>query len=397
MGTNKVVKRTKTIKKRGRGLVVDGKRSGVAQLSKDNATEINGDNVAEVLVKPRKLISDKSKKIRKIKKKVPLLSNEESNAVKETAEEDSPKVKKDSLKNVRKNKRKHASVSDKQSTEVSVGEEIGPVVDGSEREKDDLKKVRKNKRKHASVSDDQSTEVSVGEGKGPVIDGSKGKKDKSKRARKSKTKETLISSEHITISNDPEVQPDVKDLSGGKNGKLKKAKKQKNASHSTVAEAKSVKAIQEVPIEDVYQISSGDDDDSKGMKKWIKQYHERRPGIQVLQEKIDDFITAYEEKEEQAKREKEASLAEDGWTVVVHRKGGKKTADSESGIAVGAVAEAAVREKMAKKKSKDVGLDFYRFQRKEANRSEIMKLQSKFEEDKKRIQQLRAARKFNPY
>lgn len=71
----------------------------------------------------------------------------------------------------------------------------------------------------------------------------------------------------------------------------------------------------------------------------------------------------------QARRERETKLAEEGWTVVVHRKGGKRTTDPDSGVAVGSVAEAAVRDKLAKKKSKDVGLDFYRFQRKEAHRS----------------------------
>ncbi|KAM1411229.1 hypothetical protein EV1_023602 [Malus domestica] len=100
----------------------------------------------------------------------------------------------------------------------------------------------------------------------------------------------------------------------------------------------------------------------------------------------------------QEKKEKEARAADGGWTVVVHHKGRKKTTDSESGITVGSVAQAALEDKVAKKKrTKVVGLDFYRFQRKEAQRNEIMMLQSKFEQDKKRIQQLRAARKFRPY
>lgn len=99
----------------------------------------------------------------------------------------------------------------------------------------------------------------------------------------------------------------------------------------------------------------------------------------------------------QERKEKEALAAEGGWTVVVHHKGRKKTTDSESGIAVGSVAQAAVENKMTKKKHKEVGQDFYRFQRREAQRNEIMTLQSKFEEDKKRLQQMRAARKFRPY
>lgn len=85
-----------------------------------------------------------------------------------------------------------------------------------------------------------------------------------------------------------------------------------------------------------------------------------------------------------------------GWTVVLHHKGRKKTRDSESGIAVVSVAQAPVENKMAKKKHKGVGLDFY-VQIKEVQRNEIMTLQCKFEEDKRRLQQLRAARKFRPY
>lgn len=74
----------------------------------------------------------------------------------------------------------------------------------------------------------------------------------------------------------------------------------------------------------------------------------------------------------QARKEREAQAAEGGWTVVVHHKGGKKTTEAESGTAVGSVAQAAVLDRMAKKKSKDIGLDFYRFQRREAHRNGML-------------------------
>ncbi|XP_031279323.1 ribosomal RNA-processing protein 7 homolog A isoform X1 [Pistacia vera] len=135
----------------------------------------------------------------------------------------------------------------------------------------------------------------------------------------------------------------------------------------------------------------------KHFTEWVTEYHQSRPGLKVLQQRIDEFITAHEAKLEQGRKEREALAAEGGWTVVVHHKGRKKTTDSESGITVGSVAQAAVEDKLGKKKKKEVGLDFYRFQRREAQRNEIMMLQSKFEQDRKRIQQLRAARKFRPY
>ncbi|CAJ1939242.1 unnamed protein product [Sphenostylis stenocarpa] len=52
--------------------------------------------------------------------------------------------------------------------------------------------------------------------------------------------------------------------------------------------------------EEVYTISSGDDDCSKGMKKWIMEYHHNRPGLDALQHQIDEFITAHEEKLEES-------------------------------------------------------------------------------------------------
>ncbi|KAL9427559.1 hypothetical protein AB3S75_029698 [Citrus x aurantiifolia] len=184
----------------------------------------------------------------------------------------------------------------------------------------------------------------------------------------------------------------------GRPGKSKKARKKKKKDRGSLMKDEELEEnTRDADEDDVYMISSGDEDCSKGMKKWVTEYHQSRPGLKVSQQRIDEFITAHEAKLEQERKEREARAAEGGWTVVVHHKGRKKTTDAESGIAVGSVAQAAVEDKMAKKKKKDVGLDFYRFQRREAKRNEIMLLQSKFEQDRKRIQQLRAARKFKPY
>lgn len=73
----------------------------------------------------------------------------------------------------------------------------------------------------------------------------------------------------------------------------------------------------------------------------------------------------------QAIKEKEALAAEEGWTVVM-RKGNKRTTDLESGISVGSVAQAAVMDKMEKKKKKAIALDFYNFQRREAQRNGML-------------------------
>ncbi|KAL9343793.1 hypothetical protein Peur_064224 [Populus x canadensis] len=180
-------------------------------------------------------------------------------------------------------------------------------------------------------------------------------------------------------------------------GKSEKSKKKKREHDTSKEDENMLEKRGETNQDEACCISSGDEDYSKGMKKWLTEYHQSRPDLTVLQQRLDEFIIAHEEKLEQERKEREAQAAEGGWTVVKHHKGRKKTTDSESGITVGSVAPAAVENQMTKKKPKEVGLEFYRFQKREAQRSEIMALRSKFEEDRKRIQQLRAARKFRPY
>ncbi|XP_020540044.1 protein FAM133 isoform X2 [Jatropha curcas] len=180
-------------------------------------------------------------------------------------------------------------------------------------------------------------------------------------------------------------------------GKSKKSKKKKKEHHTRKDGETITKEIEDAVQDEVFYISSGEEDCSKGMRKWLMEYHQSRPGLKVLQESIDQFITAHEEKLEQERKEREARAAEDGWTVVVHHKGRKKTTDSESGVTVGSVAPTVAESQLAKKKQKEVGPNFYRFQKRETQRNEILALQSKFEQDRKRIQQLRAARKFRPY
>jgi ribosomal RNA-processing protein 7 len=63
---------------------------------------------------------------------------------------------------------------------------------------------------------------------------------------------------------------------------------------------------------------------------------------------------------DQERKESEARAAE-GWTVVVHHKGRRKTTDAETGTAVGSVSLAAMQEKNGKQeKPKEIAPNFYR-------------------------------------
>ncbi|XP_004499443.1 uncharacterized protein [Cicer arietinum] len=323
-----------------------------------------------------------------------------------------------SINQKRKNKDKNLVQTEKQEDEkVDLEEQIVDHeihVSKGKKAKDNTDRKRKNKDRN--LVERQSPEDEVNLEEKHVVKVVKGKKVKVATSRKRKNKDKNLGGGER--QDDEEVDLEEKNDEAVKHcvdSEAEEIKDSKEPIYSNIGAAikpckskgTKKKRRKEVPIlpanieqnhqDEIHVISSGDDDCLNGMKKWITEYHKSRPGLEVLQNQIDDFVTDYEEKLEEERKTKEALAAEGGWTVVVHHKGRKKTTDSESGIAVGSVAQVAVENKLAKKKSKNVGLDFYRFQKREAQRNEIMELQSKFEEDKKRLQQLRAARKFRPY
>ncbi|KAL8546154.1 hypothetical protein ACS0TY_006033 [Phlomoides rotata] len=291
----------------------------------------------------------------------------------------------DKVQKSKKKKRKNAE-------KINKVDEVNEKDDAqSEQAEDKLQKSKKKKRKNAEKINKVDE---VNEKDDAQSEQAEDKLQKSKNKKR-------INAEKINKVDEVNEKDDASEQQIGKSKKAGKMKKKQfvatDISSDKLLEKRGEEKQGDNAEDEVYEMSSGDEDYSKGMKKWITEYHQSRPGLKVLQERVDDFIVAHEAKEEQAKAEKEAQAAEGGWTVVVHHRGRKKTTDAESGVAVGSVAQAAVLDNMGKKKKKEVGLDFYRFQKKEAHRNEIMMLQSKFEQDKKRIQQMRAARKFRPY
>ncbi|XP_022884211.1 uncharacterized protein LOC111400952 isoform X2 [Olea europaea var. sylvestris] len=81
--------------------------------------------------------------------------------------------------------------------------------------------------------------------------------------------------------------------------KARKIKKKDQLLINQSSQRNSLEKKGEAAEDEVYEMSSGDEDSSKGMKKWIMEYHQSRPGLRVLQERIDDFIAAHEAQEEQ--------------------------------------------------------------------------------------------------
>jgi len=111
--------------------------------------------------------------------------------------------------------------------------------------------------------------------------------------------------------------------SKGVKGSSKKARMKRKKEHNSSKEAKkSQEKAPEADSNDVYQISSGDEDCSKGMKKWIMEYNQSRPGLKVLEQNIDEFITAHEAKlEQEGKKEKPKPLKGVGQLLYIIKEG----------------------------------------------------------------------------
>ena len=141
-----------------------------------------------------------------------------------------------------------------------------------------------------------------------------------------------------------------------------------------------------------------------GLKGWVTQ-HKAQYNLNTnatLQKHLDEWVEAFEDREARQKEEAMRKLEEDGWTVVRRFKGRKKNANEADGITVGAVAPAAARELASRsqqkvaKRSEGQGADFYRSNTREKRRTELIDLRERFEEDRRRLHELRAARKFKP-
>ena len=126
----------------------------------------------------------------------------------------------------------------------------------------------------------------------------------------------------------------------------------------------------------------------------LREYRKKRPGNAVLLSRANAWIEEKEAEEEEIRRQREAAAAGDGWTVVTTRKGARHKNQDGTGVNLQAVSK---KRAESNRKEAELHQGFYHFQRREQRRSEILELQSKFKEDKKRIAELRSKRKFNPY
>ncbi|KAF6213174.1 hypothetical protein GE061_010890 [Apolygus lucorum] len=125
---------------------------------------------------------------------------------------------------------------------------------------------------------------------------------------------------------------------------------------------------------------------------WIDGYNQRvNLDCEALKKEVDEYMAQYDNSKEEIqvkeKQKQEEEEAEDGWVTV-----GRKT---------GIPRKESVHKKIIKKQDsrtkKTQLMNFYRFQIRESKMNQLVKLREKFEEDKKRITQLKESRKFKPF
>mmetsp|Transcript_4051 Transcript_4051/g.7774 ORF Transcript_4051/g.7774 Transcript_4051/m.7774 type:complete len:290 (+) Transcript_4051:75-944(+) len=143
---------------------------------------------------------------------------------------------------------------------------------------------------------------------------------------------------------------------------------------------------------------------------WLSEYLDARPGNKELKESSDKYLAEFarlENEEQERRRELERQANDDGFTVVTYKKGSKNvsaapksldTIQTSNGSAYLATMTGSTRKLNDEKNKKTKKqLHFYRFQNREKKVDELAELRSKFEQDKKHLARLKAARKFKPF
>lgn len=131
-----------------------------------------------------------------------------------------------------------------------------------------------------------------------------------------------------------------------------------------------------------------------GLGAWAKEFFDQRPNFERLQMQVDIFLNAFDQRTEY-ERKMDASkplVDEDGFILVTYGKRRKSEAELK---AQRAQAAREYRKKLLKQE--EMLNSFYKFQDIEQRQNKIAMLRKKFEEDKAKIQEMKASRKFKPF
>ncbi|XP_046968721.1 ribosomal RNA-processing protein 7 homolog A [Vanessa cardui] len=129
-----------------------------------------------------------------------------------------------------------------------------------------------------------------------------------------------------------------------------------------------------------------------GMKKWIEEYNNSIETHKAMKERIEAFMKNHDKKSEEEEKQEKALEQEDseGWVTVTKKGKVQSFARSEK-------VENKIMAKEEKNKKRKELKNFYTFQIRESKMKHIVALRQKFEEDKKKIAQIKQSRRFKPF
>lgn len=144
-------------------------------------------------------------------------------------------------------------------------------------------------------------------------------------------------------------------------------------------------------------------EEPRGAAHYRALYASLRPPLDVVREHADTSIELYEyqlakEKQKSKYLKGDAIVDEDGFTLVTRGGAYGKTLGGGVGVASKRFQRAGESGRYrTKKKEKKEKEGFYAFQKAEKQRSALMDLKKKWEEDKAKVEKLKASRRFKPY
>ncbi|XP_049874322.1 ribosomal RNA-processing protein 7 homolog A [Pectinophora gossypiella] len=129
-----------------------------------------------------------------------------------------------------------------------------------------------------------------------------------------------------------------------------------------------------------------------GIKKWIEDYNSSVYQPKLLKEKVETFMKQYDAEMKKAeKKEKQLEQEDDeGWITVTKHGKVQSIARTEK-------VENKILAKDEKANKRKELKNFYTFQIRESKMKHIVALRQKFEEDKKKIHQIKQNRRFKPF
>ncbi|KAH9482217.1 Ribosomal RNA-processing protein 7-like protein A [Psilocybe cubensis] len=145
------------------------------------------------------------------------------------------------------------------------------------------------------------------------------------------------------------------------------------------------------------------DDEPSGLGHYRAMYEAARPPLDAVRAYADTFVEVYEyelakSRQKSKYRKGEAIVDEDGFTLVTRGGAYGKTLGGGVGVASKAFQRSgeSARNRHHKKEKKEKE-GFYAFQKAEKQRSGLIELKRKWEEDKAKVEKLKASRRFKPY